>query len=1019
MATYEELMNSAEQIRTNELPESNTHELVGKHLKNQVEHFNSENQGVKGQITALNKNTGISGYPVWKPNTAYAKGVVILNPDGQLVKNTVEQLDSGGTYNPVLWETTSLDKVNREKVAELDKDTNHFVFTDNVEFNKVIKHLFIDTTKYSGSFLLEGLKLTLLNRNTGDHLYGFRIKNKQNDIIGEFWNNYPEEPKYIELIKNGIYVYAEFYWSGMNDNSVIPEECNIKQIAFDSIGDKKRIHDTEISELNASIEQTDNKVTPLIPKVALISEGVTKNSSDIGKIQSTIKNTCLNQFVGIGTANPKLFMNRDEKTTNPKVENVVDDDSPFKDILGYYTVLSNTKTTGGTSFFSTSSDYIKERPKNIQFSFFTKKDDWDGILDGFELGLGLYSYKPTVLTADIKFDVKKVISGENIVGNLDAKTLNCNYTAKRGYNDDKYCQIILDIDVITWKLPEEAGIRPSIQLSWQQTKWINKSFVMINQQLLLDNRIGSGVFVCPDIENVIDFYYPETIDDRLNKHDEQIKDLYNRTKSQTKKNVLLYNSDEDAFSYITSPFNEDYDIELEFVCRRSYALSKNPCFNFNAVYLVNKKTGDKTEVHNNQDDIAPANFNSTYIGANHGCDAPRLVTCTNHGKTYADIGSEWTNGEHKFYIIGIIDENSLLIMGENSAAYPKWNFYKINKGESLSHLSGATNTDTISVENSVLYQLRPSLKIASLKAIVDGQEITGNGEYQFDELNICEIYDVFNAASILDKIKAKVGTYSSNPIYNELGADKVSRHSINYKFTSADKCFVGTNFIAYQDINMGYFGFTQQSVLSGQIKMYIPKALPIMSGEVKNDFRSIVDYNNVAADMRFTSEYWENPVLPPDRWIQASDNIAFNAGYLFDYGVGGDKRKDAVNNTFFLYVSRKIYPYGIDSKLTVKAGDVYDAVCFRIYSDINKFNKDGIINTNVFEYEGKLYIHADFNKAGFYDIDIPDKYIGKVVQVFENSDNVKLMTKISNSKLLIKVESSDPMYGYIVMQIVE
>lgn len=122
MATYEELMNSAEQIRTNELPESNTHELVGKHLKNQVEHFNSENQGVKGQITALNKNTGISGYPVWKPNTAYAKGVVILNPDGQLVKNTVEQLDSGGTYNPVLWETTSLDKENREKVAELDNN---------------------------------------------------------------------------------------------------------------------------------------------------------------------------------------------------------------------------------------------------------------------------------------------------------------------------------------------------------------------------------------------------------------------------------------------------------------------------------------------------------------------------------------------------------------------------------------------------------------------------------------------------------------------------------------------------------------------------------------------------------------------------------------------------------------------------------------------------------------------------------------------------------------------------------
>ena len=53
MATYEELMQSAEQIRTNELPESNTHQLVGQHLKNQVEHFNKEGNGIKSLITEL------------------------------------------------------------------------------------------------------------------------------------------------------------------------------------------------------------------------------------------------------------------------------------------------------------------------------------------------------------------------------------------------------------------------------------------------------------------------------------------------------------------------------------------------------------------------------------------------------------------------------------------------------------------------------------------------------------------------------------------------------------------------------------------------------------------------------------------------------------------------------------------------------------------------------------------------------------------------------------------------------
>lgn len=55
MATYEELMQSAEQIRTNELPESNTHQLVGQHLKNQVEHFNKEGNGIKSLIEANKK----------------------------------------------------------------------------------------------------------------------------------------------------------------------------------------------------------------------------------------------------------------------------------------------------------------------------------------------------------------------------------------------------------------------------------------------------------------------------------------------------------------------------------------------------------------------------------------------------------------------------------------------------------------------------------------------------------------------------------------------------------------------------------------------------------------------------------------------------------------------------------------------------------------------------------------------------------------------------------------------------
>ena len=72
---------------------------------------------------------------------------------------------------------------------------------------------------------------------------------------------------------------------------------------------------------------------------------------------------------------------------------------------------------------------------------------------------------------------------------------------------------------------------------------------------------------------------------------------------------------------------------------------------------------------------------------------------------------------------------------------------------------------------------------------------------------------------------------------------------------------------------------------------------------------------------------------------------------------------------------------------------------------------------NVFEHNNKLYIYADFNAVGIYEITIPIKYVGKQISVFEKSDNVTSLNEISNSKILVKVESDEPLYGYMVASI--
>lgn len=309
------------------------------------------------------------------------------------------------------------------------------------------------------------------------------------------------------------------------------------------------------------------------------------------------------------------------------------------------------------------------------------------------------------------------------------------------------------------------------------------------------------------------------------------------------------------------------------------------------------------------------------------------------------------------------------MLSDNVFIYPKFRFAGPASGETLTHVSGAAHTGNIVITASVVQQFYSSLRVADLSVYVDGEKITENGRYAFKHLDICENYDVLNPASVLEKIKAGVGTFTSNPNPNSFTtADKVTRHSITYGFNNAAEWRIATNFVAYQDIIISYFGFTQMAAIQGaNRKMYLPKTLPING----IDFRQIVDWSSLSIALDLTSEYWENPNLPPDRWLEFSDSIGVHSGYLFDFGVGGNNRKDFVNNAFFLNTTLKCYPHGIDNKITVNGGDVFSAVVWRSYLDRSKINTGGIIATNVVEYDGKCYVYGDFNAAGTYEISIP------------------------------------------------
>ena len=226
--TTEQLLQQAVQIRDEQANKKNTALRVGTLFSDIIEKQEESdqthatdvtkiNEAVtenREKVTNLNKNTGISGYPVWKPNTAYAKGAVILNPDGQLVKNTVEQLDSGGTYNPVLWETTSLDKENREKVAELEFNDGIILQTDNIEIssNKDLS-VSINITgevwlfKKSGKYIV--LPKTEQSLTINDSYSLFYDIPTRTYIVGS-QQDYHNDRVFLGLNRDGVFYYGLF-----------------------------------------------------------------------------------------------------------------------------------------------------------------------------------------------------------------------------------------------------------------------------------------------------------------------------------------------------------------------------------------------------------------------------------------------------------------------------------------------------------------------------------------------------------------------------------------------------------------------------------------------------------------------------------------------------------------------------------------------------------------------------------------------------------------------------------------
>ena len=862
-------------------------------------------QEITGQIlnSVLNQMVNIlgTGYqfagvatldPATDPGTPDAKVFYIANGKGKYTNFgglEVTEDDVVVLYWDSSWHKVSTGIASQEELTELESNTNPIVYTNDVDVNKVIRKLYINTDNYTGGLSLDGLCIERIVKNVEGY-YGFRLQNSKGEDVADA--SVRTSSDVVEMTVNGIYIYVEYVW----ENITFPANgifyLSVPALLLPPAFVPPTVTKFDITKIEQDITNIEQDITSFATQ------------EELTKLKSNTNPLVYTDYVEYNKVIRKLYINTDNYTGSLSLDGLAIE-RIVKNVGGTYGFrLQNSKGEDVADIWGQTSSDIVEMTVN-----------------------GIYVYV------------------EYVWANMEEGMIR-NYT----------------------RLLPCAFVPPTV------TKF---DITNINQDITeLSKKL--------DIEN---------------------------------KNIFSYNNNADAISRIISPYDEDNNLEVSLYVKRTSTFDNNPCLNFINVVLRNKSTEQTTLIHYCADDITPILMNNTYIGANHGDSDCSLLNIPNHGKTAQDIGSVWKdkNGV-KCVLVGVPDENTLWFFGENLYSYPKFRFNSgiFTEGAILTHYSGATHQGDIILSSSgQTKQWYSSIKIKETKIIVDDTVVTESGDYKFKTLKICETYDIMNVASVIETIKNNAGTYTSTPNPNDVIAENVARFTIVYQFEGAGEWRIISNFTAYQDLELDYYGFTQQSPLDGYISMYIPKTLPIEG----IDFRTIVPYTTGVTTKNLTSEYWENPMLPPDRWIQIGQSFALHSGYLFDYGVGGIKRKDLINNAFFLYDSRKIYPHGIDNKLSIKSGDNYSAVVWRSYLPTKDINNNGIIAINVFEFEGACYIYADFNLPGIYEIKIPNEYIGKVVDVFEKSDNITLLTEIASTTILVKMEQSLSGYGYLVAKL--
>lgn len=478
--------------------------------------------------------------------------------------------------------------------------------------------------------------------------------------------------------------------------------------------------------------------------------------------------------------------------------------------------------------------------------------------------------------------------------------------------------------------------------------------------------------------------------------------------------------------YIRTKFDNSRDIVHRLSAMGSLSDTSNNPVNFLYTYLIPNTNVNSLGallssailIHYPNDDACPVNYNGSYMGANHGCSDVRLIKKTSHGLTTSKIGIEWTDwSTRKWYIVRIVDENTFWLLSTNIGTGDIWDFDTTidgnlwNGADSLIVKTGATVTAG---------SMKPIIK-NQIKVLAGNIDITEDGLYYCEKAIIKEQYDIVNPKAQLDSIKAHAGSV----IEPNIGTSNM-RMNYTYTFDKYGGILVDltTNNPNYE-IDITNIGVVQSIKLTqgsyDSIFVQVPQTL-IYGSDIYYRPKSFKTNPSVAVN--FTSTYWDNANIPPNRAIMyLSDNDRFNCDVVYSIGYLpvadglSSARKTNVATSIQINTTGKIYPYGVGTSYgNIAKTKLFEFSAYRSYKPFGYYST-GPQSVNFVEKGGAVYVIIDYlQSVSFDEITLPVEYNGMSVTTHEKSTNITVHSTIVNSNKIYISNTGTTEYAILILR---